>query len=553
MKSGRVMPRPNLRYSDISHLRRTYLGQHSYSGVEQWEMVGTHPLMEGVFESILRASRGDEPVLILGETGTGKELVARCVHALGSLRDRPFIPVDCCSLPPMLVESELFGHVRGAFTGAVTSKVGLFEAAELGTIFLDEVAEMPVHLQAKLLRAVQERRIRRVGGTTLEPFGARIIAATNKKLEAAVQEGSFRSDLYYRLDVLRVELPPLRDRKSDIPLLAHHFLHKACGGFSDLRELSESALDCLLSYEWPGNVRELENCIRRTVALSSSPTIHADNLPENIRHPERWARAPRQPSVATLEEIEREAIMRAIRDANGNKLLAARILGIGKTTLYRKVKSYDMGDNKDYCSVIATVHRDPATGLNPCLRSVYETPGIGFAVCDANLRYRTLNESLAVMNGLPVEAHLGKTFHEVLGAVGAQIECLAKSVLDNGRAIFNHDVAGKLPSRAEPGHWIGSLFPITDSAGRVVEIGIIVVEITKQKQIEQALCRLGEQLLKENRDEYHWITTRFLDSVEQYYASLRINLGEVTAAMEKLMSGNIAQNPYLGAIHILDD
>lgn len=518
-----------------------------HAGDEQYEIVGSHPLMEGVFDSILRASRGSEPVLILGETGTGKELVARCVHALGSLRDRPFIPIDCCSLPPMLIESELFGHVRGAFTGAVTSKVGLFEAAEQGTILLDEIAEMPISLQAKLLRAIQEKRIRRVGSTTWEQFGARIIAATNTNLAAAVQDGSFRSDLYYRLDVLRIELPPLRDRKADIPSLAHHFLEKACRDLSDRKQLAESALDCLLSYEWPGNVRELENCIRRAVALNSAPIIRAENLPENIRHPGTGITALQKAAVMTLEEMEREAIMRAIRDANGNKLLAARILGIGKTTLYRKVKSYE-GGSREYCGIAATVHRDPASGLNPCLRSVYETPGIGFAVCDADLRYRTLNESLAVMNGLPIEAHLGKTFHEVLGGLGTRVECLAKIVLDHRRSVFNHDLAGKLPFRTEPGYWIENLFPITDSTGRVIEVGIIVVEISKQKQLEQALGSLSEKFLKEDGEESPWINTRFADSMEQYYASLRMNLGAFTATMEKMMSGGMAQESFLNAV-----
>ena len=252
------------------------------------------------------------------------------------------MPVDCSALVPTLIESELFGYVRGAFTGALRTRQGLLEAAEGGIVFLDEIAEMPVDLQSKLLRALQEREVRPVGSTRAVKFDARIIAASNRDLESAIQQGIFRKDLYFRLNVVTLRLPPLRERTSDIPLLVNHFLGKFSPGQRRRPALSQEALNCLLSYEWPGNARELENCIERAVALGSGPVLHVGDLPTNLQNPQRAASLPvgDGESVLSLRELERQAILRAVSEARGDKLLAARILGIGKTTLYRKLKEY---------------------------------------------------------------------------------------------------------------------------------------------------------------------------------------------------------------------
>ena len=306
------------------------------------ELSGTAPSMQKLFKTIVKVSQSHYPVLIAGESGTGKELVARAIHRSGPLREQPFLPVDCSALVPTLIESELFGYVRGAFTGALRTKQGLLEAAQGGTVFLDEIAELPVDLQAKLLRALQEREVKPVGSTRPVKFSARIIAATNRDLELAIQQGAFRKDLYFRVNVVTLRLPPLRERKSDIPLLANHFLDKFSRGQRRRPMLAEEALNCLLAYDWPGNVRELENCIERAVALGSGPVLHVGDLPTNLQHPQRAAPATAvggEP-VIPLRELERQTILRAVAEARGDKLLAARMLGIGKTTLYRKLKEY---------------------------------------------------------------------------------------------------------------------------------------------------------------------------------------------------------------------
>jgi two-component system response regulator HydG len=280
-------------------------------------------------------------VLIRGESGTGKELVARSVHETGPWRDKPFIPVDCGALAPTLIESELFGYVRGAFTGAVQSKKGLLQTAEGGTLFLDEVGELPFELQTRLLRAIQEKEFRPVGSTKPVPLEARILAATNRDLEEAIRAGTFRKELYFRLNVVTIMLPALRERKVDIPLLAEHVLQRLSqDGRRRMRwTLTSEALDRLLAYDWPGNVRELENCLERAVTLGSGPLIRPADLPSNILAP-----APSTQefpdSVIPLEEMERQAILRALAGAGGDKLLAAKLLGIGKTTLYRKLRKY---------------------------------------------------------------------------------------------------------------------------------------------------------------------------------------------------------------------
>ena len=239
------------------------------------QLVGHSPEMEKLYRIIAKAAHSTHPVLILGESGTGKELVARSIHFAGPNKDKPFIPVDCGSLVPTLIESELFGYVRGAFTGAVRSKEGLLATAEGGTVFLDEVGELPVDLQAKLLRAIQEKEIRPVGGTRAMPINVRILAATNRDLDAAVSQGTFRRDLYFRLNVLTLRIPPLRERKQDIPLLIGNFLERINKAHRDQQHtVGDDALRLMLNYDWPGNVRELENCIERACTTCSLPTIH---------------------------------------------------------------------------------------------------------------------------------------------------------------------------------------------------------------------------------------------------------------------------------------
>jgi transcriptional regulator with PAS, ATPase and Fis domain len=247
--------------------------------------------------------------------------------------------VDCSSLVPTLIEAELFGYVKGAFTGAMHAKQGLMEIAGNGTLFLDEIGDMPIDMQAKLLRALQEKEVRPVGSTDRVPLAARIIAATNRDLEGAVRQGTFRQDLFFRLNVVQIKIPPLRERKSDIPQLVNSFLEKFSDANGKMRTISEDGMSRLMSYDWPGNVRELENAIERAIALGSGPILHAGDLPTSLQYRTN-EQAPQNDELLPLEELERRAILRALREAGGDKLAAARILGIGKTTLYRKLKQY---------------------------------------------------------------------------------------------------------------------------------------------------------------------------------------------------------------------
>ncbi|HEU0032607.1 MAG TPA: sigma 54-interacting transcriptional regulator [Kofleriaceae bacterium] len=300
--------------------------------------------MREVEQLIERVAASDATVLVTGESGTGKELVARAIHARSPRRDGPLVTVNCAALPEALLESELFGHVKGAFTDARTARPGLFAQAAGGSLFLDEIGELPLALQPKLLRALQDRVVRPVGGDREVEVDVRIIAATNRELATLVAERAFREDLYYRLDVIRVELPPLRARDNDVLLLAQHFLvrsarraHKAIDGFSP------AAARQLLAYSWPGNVRELQNCIERAVALARYATISVEDLPDRVRAP-----ATRPDPVAsddladlpTMEEVERRYIARVMAAVGGNKASAARILGYDRTTLYRKLDRY---------------------------------------------------------------------------------------------------------------------------------------------------------------------------------------------------------------------
>jgi len=305
-------------------------------------IIGRAPEMEKLYRIIAKAAHSNHPVLIMGESGTGKEMVARAIHFSGPYRDKPFIPVDCGSLVPTLIESELFGYVKGAFTGAGQPKDGLLAIAEGGTAFLDEIGEMPVDLQAKLLRAIQEKEIRPVGSTKRVPINVRILAATNRDLEHAVSQGAFRRDLYFRLNVLSLRIPPLRERRQDIPLLAGHFLDRMTRSSGFERTLSDDAMKAMLAYDWPGNVRELENCLERACALTTGPVIHVQDLPSSIHGAvsllsEAGNGSPR---ILPMAELEKQTILSTITQLNGDKLLAARMLGIGKTTLYRKLKEY---------------------------------------------------------------------------------------------------------------------------------------------------------------------------------------------------------------------
>ena len=305
-------------------------------------IIGRAPEMDKLYRIIAKAAHSIHPVLILGESGTGKEMVARAIHYSGPFRDKPFIPVDCGSLVPTLIESELFGYVKGAFTGAMQSKEGLLAIAEGGTVFLDEVGELPVDLQAKMLRALQEKEIRPVGSTKRVPINVRILAATNRDLEQSVAQGSFRKDLFFRLNVLSLRIPPLRERRQDIPLLATSIMERLSQNSGRGHELSDDAMKALLAYDWPGNVRELENCLERCCAMTSGPVIHTVDLPSSITGaPQHLTTAAATESrILPMVEIERNAIMSAITQLNGDKLTAAKLLGIGKTTLYRKLKEY---------------------------------------------------------------------------------------------------------------------------------------------------------------------------------------------------------------------
>ena len=318
--------------------------KQNWHGTGYGLLIGSSPPMRALFEKIAKVSQGDYAVLIVGETGTGKELVAHCIHEMGPRADRPFLPIDCGALVPTLIESELFGYIRGAFTGAVSSKEGLFEAAGSGTVFLDEINELPMDLQPKLLRALEEKEIRRVGSVNQTEINARILAASNGDLEGAVQQGTFRRDLYYRLGVVILWLPPLRERKSEIPLLANHFLERLQTPGQPRLTLSKGAMDCLIAHDWPGNVRELKNCIERAASLSHGPLLECGDvvIPHGNSRFHSFPGSPMETpnSGLPLRALERRYILQALADARGDKILAARRLGIGKTTLYRKLKTY---------------------------------------------------------------------------------------------------------------------------------------------------------------------------------------------------------------------
>jgi two-component system, NtrC family, response regulator AtoC len=342
-----------------------FLRQRMDSETAVHGIVGSSAKIQDVLRMVSRLKDTRTPVLIFGESGTGKELVARAMHFRGAFANRPFVAVDCGSLVPTLIESELFGYEKGAFTGALKSKQGLFQSADGGTVFLDEVGELPLELQAKLLRVLQEKEVRPVGSNQRVKVDVRVIAATNRDLEADYKTGAFRKDLYFRLNVVTVHVPALRERRSDIPMLVHWFLERYAPGSGLL--VSSAAMKSLMQYDWPGNVRELENCIERAVALGNGRIIDLGDLPPSIaagsavaavsvpaERPmvldpdlaEAIAVSGSQPSTLSttdLEVIERATIQRVFEQVKGDKALAGRMLGISRATLYRKLKRYNIG------------------------------------------------------------------------------------------------------------------------------------------------------------------------------------------------------------------
>ncbi len=308
-------------------------------------IIGSSAGMQDVLRMISRLKDTRTPVLISGESGTGKELVARAIHFRGAMAQTNFVTVDCGALVPTLMESELFGYERGAFTGATKSKAGLFQAANGGTIFLDEIGELPLEMQTKLLRVLQEKEVRPVGSNEKVDVDVRVIAATNRDLEAAYRTGTFRKDLYFRLNVVTVHLPPLRERRSDIPMLVHHFLNRYAPGMH--LPVTAAAMKCLLQYEWPGNVRELENYIARAVTLGDRQVIDVKDLPpamrtEQAQSPELTPQDAASLSTTALAEMEKMTILRVFEQAHGDKGLAGKMLGISRATLYRKLKRYNI-------------------------------------------------------------------------------------------------------------------------------------------------------------------------------------------------------------------
>ena len=329
---------------EVKRLTNELKGQYKFEN-----MIGASEAMREVFEKTQGAAAITSPVIITGESGTGKELVARAIHFASPRSSRPFVPVNCASLPGALIESELFGHKKGAFTSAVTDSQGLFKSADGGTIFLDEIGELPKEAQAKLLRVLQEGTVRPVGGTEEVKINVRVIAATNVDLEEAVEEGRLREDLYYRITVLPIEIPPLRHRKSDIPLLAKHFIEKFNDKFNrNVKGLDDSAMEIMMSYDWPGNVRELQNVLERCYVYADLEWISKRHLSMGRsvkKKPGGQAQAAdvSQTDVPTLESAEKALIEKALAKANNNKAKAAKLLGIHRSRLYKKLEIYGIG------------------------------------------------------------------------------------------------------------------------------------------------------------------------------------------------------------------
>ncbi|MBX3470158.1 MAG: sigma-54-dependent Fis family transcriptional regulator [Planctomycetes bacterium] len=335
---ARAVQHRNLR-EEVRRLRRAVTESGRFG-----ELLGSSPAMQGLFRLLRQVAPSEASVLIRGETGTGKELVARALHDQGPRKDGPFVAINCAAIPEALLESELFGHVKGAFTGATEARQGLLVRASGGTLFLDEIGDMPLTLQAKLLRSLQERTVRPIGGADEVAFDARLITATHRDLESAVEEGRFREDLFFRLNVIGIDVPPLRARGSDVLLLGQHFL-EALAARADKRVtgFTSAAAERLTAYGWPGNVRELQNCIERAVALTEHERLIVEDLPEVIRsyRASHVLVAADDPSeLVPMEEVERRYVLRVLEAVRGNKSLAARVLGFDRKTLYRKLERY---------------------------------------------------------------------------------------------------------------------------------------------------------------------------------------------------------------------
>ncbi len=340
LRVGRVVRECRIR-DEARRLRAVVNVNESYGGI-----LGRSPAMQKVYDLLERVSDSEASVLVTGESGTGKELVARALHDCGPRREGPFVAVNCSAVPENLLESELFGHARGAFTDARQDRVGLFTQANGGTLFLDEIGEIPLLVQPKLLRALEERKVRPVGSNNEIDIDVRIVAATNRDLEAAVEEQRFREDLYFRINVIHVDLPPLRSRGTDILSLAQHFLGRyALQAGKEVQGISPSAAQRLCDYEWPGNVRELRNCLERAVALTRFTDIAVEDLPERVAKYRRShvVVASDDPSeLVPMEEVERRYILRVVETVGGNKTMASKILGLDRKTLYRKLERYKL-------------------------------------------------------------------------------------------------------------------------------------------------------------------------------------------------------------------
>ena len=304
------------------------------------QLIGKSPSMQKIYDLIERISDSSSNVLITGESGTGKELVAKAIHYNGVRKEGPFVAINCAAIPETLLESELFGYKKGAFTDAKSDKKGLIFEANEGTLFLDEITEMPLTLQAKLLRLIEDREVRPLGDTNSYPFDVRIISSSNRNIKSTIQEGRFREDLYYRLNVIDIPLPPLRERKEDIPLLIQHFITKFSNEFKkNISGVSKDALKLLLNYSWPGNVRELENVIQRAMTLSQHEVILPEDLPATvIQTPDKKLVEKALEENFTLDQLEKEYIKKVLIEAGGNKSKAAEILGLDRKTLYRKLE-----------------------------------------------------------------------------------------------------------------------------------------------------------------------------------------------------------------------
>jgi len=335
MRIERALERRALR-SRVIQLETQVRDRYSFN-----QIVGRSPAMQRIFQIIERVAPTNTTVLISGRTGTGKELVARAIHYNSPRSHKPLVDINCGALPDQLVESELFGHQKGAFTGATETKRGLFEIADGGTLFLDEVQALKPELQAKLLRVLQERKLRRVGGRENIEVDVRVIAATNQDIAEAVRKGEFREDLYYRLNVVQIHLPCLRERREDIPLLIEHFLNRYQPDGQPPYHFSNEAMRLLLSYDWPGNVRELQNAIEHALAIGSGPLLTIEDLPPHISQAvDSDGTIDTATNICTLEEVERRHILRVLEKTDGNYTRAADILGIDRRTLYRKLDKY---------------------------------------------------------------------------------------------------------------------------------------------------------------------------------------------------------------------